>query len=488
MMSHITPVILSGGSGSRLWPLSREAYPKQLLPLLGQRSLLQETLRRVSGSPRFGAPLVIANAEHRFLIAEQLREMGCDDATIVLEPLGRNTCPAAAVAAILAVRQDPDSLILLMPADHSIGDAAAFQAAVETGTKAAEQGYFVLFGITPDSPATGYGYIHCGETLDDPSIRRVQGFKEKPDIGAAATYVASGTYAWNSGIFLLPARRFLDELERLDPKLLQACTQAVDKAATDLDFLRLDPMSFQSAPNISIDYAVMEKTPHAAVVPVDCAWSDIGAWSALWSLAQKDENGTATLGDVVALESKDCYIRSDGPLVATIGVEDLVIVATQDAILVAPKGRDQDVKKLVDQLKARGHDSAVQTQRVHRPWGFYQSLHTGERFQVKRITVAPGEKLSLQMHYHRAEHWVVVNGTAMVTRDNEQILLRENESIYLPLGCVHRLENPGRVPLNLIEVQSGAYLGEDDIVRIEDIYARDSNDGFKREPRRLPAE
>jgi mannose-1-phosphate guanylyltransferase/mannose-6-phosphate isomerase len=487
-MSHITPVILSGGTGSRLWPLSREAYPKQLLPLLGQRSLLQETLQRVSGSPLFGVPLIIANAEHRFLIAEQLREMRCGDATIVLEPFGRNTCPAAAVAAILATRRNPDSLILLMPADHSIGDVAAFQAAVEVGTKAAEQGYFVLFGITPDAPETGYGYIQCGESLDDPRIRRVQGFKEKPDADTAAGYVASGTYAWNSGIFLLPARRFLEELERLEPKVLQACVQAVDKAATDLDFLRLDPTSFQSAPNISIDYAVMEKTPHAAVVPVDCAWSDIGAWSALWSLAPKDQNGTAALGDVVALDSKDCYIRSDGPLVATVGIEDLVIVATQDAILVAPKDRDQDVKKLVDELKARGHDSAVQTLRVHRPWGFYQCLHAGERFQVKRITVSPGEKLSLQMHYHRAEHWIVVNGTAMVTRDNEQILLRENESIYLPLGCVHRLENPGRVPLNLIEVQSGAYLGEDDIVRIEDIYARDSNDGFDRGLKRLPAE
>lgn len=479
-MTPITPVLMSGGSGSRLWPLSREAYPKQLLPLLGQGSLLQETLRRVSGSSQFGAPLVIANAEHRFLIAEQLREMGCPDATIVLEPFGRNTCPAAAVAAILASRQNPESLILLMPADHSIGNVPAFQAAVEAGRKAAEQGSFVLFGITPTAPATGYGYIQCGDSLDDPRIRQVLRFKEKPDASTAEAYLASGAYAWNSGIFLLPARRFLEELQRLAPQLLKACTQAVDKAAADLDFLRLDPVAFQQVPDISIDYAVMEQTPHAVVVPVDCAWSDIGAWSALWELAAKDQDGTATLGDVVALDSQGCYIRSDGPLVAAVGLTDLIVVATQDAILVAPKDRDQDVKKLVDGLKATGHNSAVQTPRVHRPWGFYQSLHTGDRFQVKRITVTPGEKLSLQKHYHRAEHWVVVNGTALVTRDEEQILLRENESVYLPLGCVHRLENPGRVPLNLIEVQSGAYLGEDDIVRIEDVYARDNNDGFER--------
>ncbi|MBJ6127541.1 mannose-1-phosphate guanylyltransferase/mannose-6-phosphate isomerase [Microvirga splendida] len=368
-----------------------------------------------------------------------------------------------------------------LPADHSIGNMPAFQAAVEAGRKAAEQGSFVLFGITPTAPATGYGYIQCGDSLDDPRICQVLGFKEKRDAGTAEAYVASGAYAWNSGIFLLPARRFLEELGRLAPQMLQACTQAVDKAATDLDFLRLDPASFEQVPDISIDYAVMEKTPHAVVVPVDCTWSDIGAWSALWELAAKDQDSTVTLGDVVALDSQGCYIRSDGPLVATVGIKDLIIVATQDAVLVTPKDRDQDVKKLVDRLKATGHSSAVQTPRVHRPWGFYQSLHTGDRFQVKRITVAPGEKLSLQKHYHRAEHWVVVNGTALVTRDEEQILLRENESVYLPLGCVHRLENPGRVPLNLIEVQSGAYLGEDDIVRIEDVYARDSNDGFERQ-------
>lgn len=484
-MSTITPVLMSGGTGSRLWPLSREAYPKQLLPLLGQASLLQETLQRVMDSPLFGAPLVVANADHRFLIAEQVRALGCADAQIILEPFGRNTCPAAAVAALLAHRRDPDSTILLMPADHRIGDVPAFLAAVEAGGEAARQGAFVLFGITPTAPATGYGYIQCGDTLEDPRLRRVLGFTEKPDQTTAEAYLATGDYAWNSGIFLLPARRFLEELARLAPQVLRACTEAIDKAVTDLDFLRLDPEAFRHAPDISIDYAVMEKTPHAVVVPTDCAWSDIGAWSALWELAEKDGNATATLGDVVALDTKGCYIRSDGPLVATVGLEDLIVVATADAVMIAPKHRDQDVKKLVDRLKALGHAAAVQTPQVHRPWGFYQSLHTGDRFQVKRITVAPGQKLSLQKHYHRAEHWVVVNGTALVTRDDEQILLRENESVYLPLGCVHRLENPGRVPLNLIEVQSGAYLGEDDIVRIEDIYARDSNDGFERTRSRL---
>lgn len=475
-MAKITPVILSGGMGSRLWPLSREAYPKQLLPLLGETSPLQDTVARVMNSPLFASPLVIANTEHRFLIAEQLRAIGCTDAKIVLEPYGRNTCPAAAVACLMATRQDPDSLVLLMPADHSMGNVPAFLTALEAGAGAASAGALVLFGIAPTSPATGYGYVQCGAPLDDPRIHCVSAFKEKPNLTTAETYLASGEYAWNSGIFLLPARAFLQELERLEPQLVQACTAALDKATNDLDFLRLDPGAFKQAPNISIDYAVMEKTNQAVVIPVDCAWSDIGAWSALWEIAEKDAQNTAALGPVTTIDTKGSYIRSDGPLVATIGIQDLVIIATSDAILVASKNRDEDVKVLVEQLKSQGHAAAAQTPCVHRPWGFYQSVHSGERFQVKRITVAPGEKLSLQKHYHRAEHWVVVNGTALVTRDEEQILVRENESVYLPLGCVHRLENPGRVPLNLIEVQSGSYLGEDDIVRLDDIYARSSDD------------
>jgi mannose-1-phosphate guanylyltransferase/mannose-1-phosphate guanylyltransferase/mannose-6-phosphate isomerase len=417
--------------------------------------------------------MVIANHEHRFLIAEQLRGIGTLQSRIILEPKGRNTAPAAAVAALVALQKDPDSILLLMPADHAIPDVAAFQAAVTAGLKAAEAGHFVLFGITPTQAATGYGYIRHGEPLEGaPGAYRVARFAEKPDRSTAEGYVASGEYAWNSGIFLLPARKLLEELERLEPELLQACREAVERAGTDLDFLRLDPEAFGRARSVSIDYAVMERTSAAAVVPVSFPWSDIGAWSALQEMGQKDESGTVSLGEVVALDTKDSYIRSEGPLVATLGVENLIVVATPDAVLVTTRNRDQDVKLIVDRLKATGHESATQTQQVHRPWGYYQSLHVGDRFQVKRITVSPGQKLSLQKHFHRAEHWVVVNGTALVTRDDEQLLVRENESVYLPLGCLHRLENPGKVPLNLIEVQSGPYLGEDDIVRIEDVYAR----------------
>jgi len=471
-MRKIIPVLMSGGNGSRLWPLSREAYPKQLLPLLGESSLLQETAKRVLDSPLFEPVMVIANTEHRFIIAEQLRKIGCPECKIILEPTGRNTGPAAAVAAILAARRDPDSIILLMPADHSIDDVPAFHAAVEAGLHAAKDGSLVLFGVTPTSPVTGYGYIHYGKTAYSDNVHQVISFKEKPDRRTAEEYLASGQHAWNSGIFLLPAREFLKELERQNPQILQACIDAVEGAVTDLDFLRLAPEAFQKAPNISIDHAVMEGTSKAVVVSVDFSWSDIGSWSALHEKAKQDKDGTASIGDVVAIDTKGCYIRSDGPLVGTLGVEDLLIVATSDAILVAHKDRDQDVKKLVDKLKSAGHSAALSTPRVHRPWGYFESLELGDRFQVKRITVEPGAKLSLQKHFHRSEHWVVVSGTALVTRDDEVTLLRENESIYLPLGCMHRLENPGRVPLDLIEVQSGAYLGEDDIVRVEDVYAR----------------
>jgi mannose-1-phosphate guanylyltransferase/mannose-1-phosphate guanylyltransferase/mannose-6-phosphate isomerase len=416
--------------------------------------------------------MVIANTEHRFIIAEQLRKIGCPECKIVLEPTGRNTGPAAAVAAILAARRDPDSIILLMPADHSIDDVPAFHAAVEAGLHAARDGALVLFGVTPTSPVTGYGYIHYGKTAYSNNVHQVLSFKEKPDRRTAEEYLASGQHAWNSGIFLLPAREFLKELERQNPEILQACMEAVDGAVTDLDFLRLAPEAFQKAPNISIDHAVMEGTSKAVVVSVDFSWSDIGSWSALHEKAEQDKDGTASIGDVVTIDTKGCYIRSDGPLVGALGVDNLLIVATSDAILVAHKDRDQDVKALVEKLKGAGHSAALSTPRVHRPWGFFQSLELGDRFQVKRITVEPGAKLSLQKHFHRSEHWVVVSGTALVTRDDEVTLLRENESIYLPLGCMHRLENPGRVPLDLIEVQSGAYLGEDDIVRVEDVYAR----------------
>ena len=472
-MAKVTPVLLSGGTGTRLWPLSREAYPKQLLPLAGQETLLQGTAQRVASPDLFKDLLVIANAEHRFVVAEQLRAIEAKVSRIVLEPFGRNTAPAAAVAALLASREDPEAILLLMPADHSIGDADAFRSAVRTGTEAARRGSLVLFGIRPTSPATGYGYIRLGTAMPAlTGVRAVEGFTEKPDAETARRYLKSGDYAWNSGIFLLPARVFLDELGRLEPEILKACKDALAHAATDLDFLRLDPRAFECARSISIDYAVLERTDRAAVVPVDFPWSDIGSWSALWELGAKDESGNVVIGDAVAEDSSGCYLRSEGQLVTALGVQDLIVVATPDAVLVTSKARDQDVKRVVDRLKAMGRTAATQTVRIHRPWGFYQAVHAGERFQVKCITVKPGAKLSLQKHYHRAEHWVVVNGTALVTRNNEQHLIGENESIYLPLGCVHRLENPGRLPLNLIEVQSGPYLGEDDIVRIEDVYAR----------------
>ena len=469
----IVPVLLSGGTGSRLWPLSREAYPKQLLSLLGEKTLLQQTALRTSDNAMFTSPMVVANAEHRFAIGEQLREAGIDDARIILEPIGRNTAPAVAVAALAAMERDPDAIILATPVDHWIGNRAAFLEAVEAGWQAAQDGKLVLFGVRPTHPATGFGYIRTGKELSkDSAVHAVAGFVEKPDAATAEQYLTSGDYVWNSGIFLLPARQFIKELQGHAPEVLAAAHAAIADATTDLDFLRLDEAAFGCSPSISIDYAVMEHTEQGAVVVADFEWNDIGSWSALWSVAAKNPAENVEIGDVISEDSKGCYLRGEGPLVAALGVENLVITATPDVVLVTTRGRDQDVGKLVQRLKANGHQSATQTPNVHRPWGYYQSIHAGERFQVKRITVNPGAKLSLQKHYHRAEHWVVVNGTAIVTRDDEEILLRENESIFVPLGCMHRLENPGKVPLNLIEVQSGAYLGEDDIVRVQDIYAR----------------
>jgi mannose-1-phosphate guanylyltransferase/mannose-1-phosphate guanylyltransferase/mannose-6-phosphate isomerase len=435
--------------------------------------MLQQTMMRTMDRTRFAPPLVVANQEHRFIIAEQLRALGIDDPRIILEPIGRNTAPAAAVAALAALQDEPDACILIMPADHAIQDVDGFREAVARGAQAAAQGRFVLFGMKPTEPATGYGYIQIGAALpDSPGVHRVAGFVEKPERATAERYLASGDYLWNGGIFLLPARELLAEFDRLAPDLLENAHESLRKATKDIDFCRLDPEAFGRTPSISIDYAIMEKTDRAAVVPADFGWTDVGSWSALWDIGSKDNDGNVAVGDVVAEGVKNSYLRSDGPIVAALGVEDLIVVATPDVVLVASKDRDQDVKLLVERLKADGREAATQAPQVHRPWGFYQSVHTGERFQVKRITVNPGAKLSLQKHFHRAEHWIVVNGTALVTRDDEQILLRENESVFLPLGCVHRLENPGRLPLNLIEVQSGPYLGEDDIVRIEDVYAR----------------
>jgi len=471
-MAKVVPVVLSGGTGSRLWPLSREALPKQLLPLVGSESMLQATVARTAGFDAFDAPIVVANTEHRFLVAEQLRGVAAPR-SIILEPEGRNTAPAVAAAALLASRDDREAILLVMPADHVIGDIDAFRAAIETGLHAASSGKLVLFGIRPTKPETAYGYIEVGNPVEGaPGVHHVDRFTEKPDLATAHEYLEQGRFVWNSGIFLLPVRAFIEDLEAFEPAVLQAVTQALAEAKTDLDFLRLDSEAFRNSPSISIDYAVLERTTRAAVVPVEFPWSDVGAWSALWEISSKDSSGNVILGDAVTDGARNCYIRGEGQLVTAIGVEDLVIVATPDAVLVTTKAADQRVKHMVDTLRQGGRAVATQAQRVHRPWGFYESVHTGERFQVKRITVDPGAKLSLQKHFHRAEHWVVVNGTALVTRDKEELLVAENESVFLPLGCVHRLENPGRVPLNLIEVQSGPYLGEDDIVRFEDIYAR----------------
>jgi mannose-1-phosphate guanylyltransferase/mannose-6-phosphate isomerase len=475
MQAHgrIVPVLLSGGTGSRLWPLSRETYPKQLLSLLGDKTLLQQTALRVADTSLFADPVVIANAEHRFAIGEQLRAVGISDPTIVLEPFGRNTAPAVAIAALLAGEADPDAVILVMPVDHCVRDHAAFRAAVLTGLTAARRGRFVLFGLRPTAPVTGFGYIRMGGGLAAvPDVRDVAGFVEKPDLPMVERFLACSDHLWNSGIFLLPARGFIDELEIRAPDVLEACRGSLAGATRDLDFLRLEERAFEPCPSISIDYAIMEKTDRAVVVTAPFDWSDIGSWSALWTMGDKDRSGNVAIGDVVLEDASGCYVRGEGQLVAALGVEDLIITVTPDVVLVTTRNHDQDVGKLVERLKTNGHRSATQTINVHRPWGYYQSIHAGERFQVKRITVNPGAKLSLQKHFHRAEHWVVVNGTAIVTRDAEEILLRENESIFVPLGCMHRLENPGKVPLNLIEIQSGAYLGEDDIVRMQDIYHR----------------
>ncbi len=471
-MPVIHPIILSGGSGSRLWPLSRSLFPKQLLALAGEHSLIQDTVLRAKGE-NFAAPLIVCNTEHRFLIAEQMREAGIAPHGIVLEPVGRNTAPAAAIAALIVADKDPESLMLLMPADHVVGNHAAFLKAVEQAAAAARRNYLVTFGITPDSPQTGYGYIRRGAPLKDLAEGyAVARFVEKPDAATAASYVASGDYDWNSGMFLFKAGTFLAELERLEPEMLAHCRDALAKGGKDLDFFRLEDSSFAQAKAISVDYAVMERTDKAAVVPVDMAWSDIGSWEALWTAAMRDGSGNVTKGDVLHHNAHNSYLRSEGPLVAAVGVDDLVVVATQDAVLVSHRSASQDVKRIVEQLERSGRELHTTHRKVYRPWGSYEGIDTGENFQVKHIIVNPGAKLSLQMHYKRAEHWIVVSGTARVTCDEKVFLLNENESTYIPLGAKHRLENTGPKPLHLIEVQSGSYLGEDDIVRFEDTYGR----------------
>ncbi len=468
----IIPVILAGGSGTRLWPLSRKLYPKQLLPLLDRNTLVQNTLARLQGLDAMAEPVIICNEEHRFIIAEQMRAMGVNPSAIILEPVGRNTAPAVAVAALSVLASDPDAVLLVLPADHLIADPAGFHEAVREAAAHAGKGHLVTFGIVPTAPETGYGYIRQGAALEGSSARAIDRFVEKPDLATAQGYVASGEYFWNSGMFVFRADAVLAELERFAPAIVQACRNSLDAARQDLDFLRLDRDAFAACPEDSVDYAVMEQTDKGVMVPLSCGWNDLGSWDALWQAGQQDGSGNVLKGDVVTCDVRDSYLHAETRLLAAVGLENHIVVETADAVLISPRDRVQEVKKIVDKLKAENRIEAVSHKKVFRPWGHYESIGDGARYQVKRITVSPGHVLSLQKHFHRAEHWVVVQGTALVTRDGEEIMLRENESVYLPLGAVHRLLNPGKIPLELIEVQVGSYLGEDDIVRFEDVYGR----------------
>jgi mannose-1-phosphate guanylyltransferase/mannose-6-phosphate isomerase len=467
---NIYPIILSGGVGTRLWPLSRAVLPKQLLPLVTEKTMLQETALRVAGVPDMKAPLIVCGNDHRFLVAEQLREAGIKPLGILLEPVGRNTAPAVAAAANYVKAIDPDAMMLVLPADHVINDVPAFHAAVARAAVLAREGALATFGIVPTAPETGYGYIKSGAQAGEGY--QVERFVEKPDRATAETFLKAGTYFWNSGMFLFRADAYLRELEQFAPEMAQCAASAVQKDYRDLDFCRLDEAAFTACPSDSIDYAVMEKTRHAVVVPADIGWSDVGSWSALHEVQPKDANGNVTRGDVYLDDVSGSLVRAESRIVAVVGVKDLVVVETNDAVLVTHKDQVQRVKQVVDHLKAKDRTEHLMHRKVFRPWGSYEGIDVGDRFQVKRIIVNPGGKLSLQMHHHRAEHWVVVSGTARVTCGDSVKLLTENESTYIPIGMNHRLENPGKVPLHLIEVQSGSYLGEDDIVRFEDVYQR----------------
>jgi len=468
----LIPVILSGGVGSRLWPLSREYYPKQLLALVGQYTLLQNTVLRLDGLPNKTAPLIVCNEMHRFLVAEQLRVLDIRHSPILLEPIGRNTAPAVAVAALRAVLRDPEAVLLVLPADHVIADATHFCEAVIAGIPLAETDYLVTFGIVPDRPETGYGYIKADYPVIDTPAYAVEQFVEKPPLETAKVYLESGHYYWNSGIFLFKAKRYLAELEKFAPNILGACRQAIDHGLEDRDFLHLDEAAFKICPSDSIDYAVMEHTNAAVVIPLQAGWNDVGSWSALADISEQDAQGNVILGDVLTENVQNCYLRSEHRLLAVVGLRDHVVVETADAVLVAHKEQVQNVKNIVLALKDRQRGEANLHRKVYRPWGSYEIITVEQRFQVKRIIVNPNAGLSLQLHYHRSEHWVVVKGTAKITRNDENFILTENQSTYISIGVKHRLENPGKLPLEIIEIQSGSYLEEDDIVRYDDMYGR----------------
>ena len=469
--ASITPVVMAGGSGSRLWPMSRQQFPKQFLNLGGSSSMLQKTLARIAPLDQ-GTPIVISNESHRFIVAEQLRTSGIDGSKIILEPEGRNTATAIALAAFQAIAEGGDPILLVLAADHLIKDEQAFCSAVESGIAIAQENKLITFGIVPTKPETGYGYIRRGDDIVDGSCHLIAEFVEKPNLEKARQYMDSGEYYWNSGMFMFKASCYLRELKKYREDIYLSCEQAFRNTTKDLDFIRVDEQAFCDCPEESIDYAVMEKTEDGVVIPIDCGWSDVGSWSALWEVSEKDDNGNVMQGDVIALDCENSYFHSQEKLIAAIGLEDVVVLDTKDAILVTKMSEVQRVKEVVNQLKAQDRSEWQYHREVYRPWGKYDSLDSGHRFQVKRITVKPGEKLSTQMHHHRAEHWIVVSGTAKVVINDEEFLLTENQSTHIPLGEKHSLENPGKLPLEIIEVQSGSYLGEDDIVRFKDNYGR----------------